>query len=123
LHNATLKDVRASVLVALKAEFPLFSSLSLVQPGTLKDGTLTATEAFVKNTVLLFAVLAMLAAAAAGCSKSNSADENSVVKTNSPAEESASNAWQDTKGAATNAWNATKDAATNVWHKTTNAIH
>jgi len=80
-------------------------------------------EAFVRNALLLFGVLTLLAAAA-GCGKSNSADENSVAaNTNSPAQESATQAWQDTKGAATNAWNATKDEATNVWNKTTNAIH
>jgi hypothetical protein len=92
---------------------------------TLKDGTLTATEAFVKNTLLLLGVLALLATTA-GCGKSNSADENSAAANTNAAQnagQSASHALQDTKGAATNAWNATKDEATNVWNKTTNAIH
>ena len=78
-----------------------------------------------KKTLLLPTVLALLAAAA-GCSKSDSAGDTSAVNTNVAAQnakESAANAWQDTKAAATNAWNATKDEATNVWSKATNTIH
>jgi hypothetical protein len=125
LHNARQSNFRTSVLVALKASFPLFTSISVGSRATLQNGTLTATGAFVKNILLLCTVLVLLAAAA-GCSKSDSTSENPDANTNAApqnAKESASNAWQDTKGAATNAWNATKDEATNVWNKTTNAIH
>jgi hypothetical protein len=76
-----------------------------------------------KNTLMLFAAAALLAAVA-GCNQSNSANE-SPADTNTAtqnAEQGASNAWQDTKSAATNAWNSTKDAATNAWNKTTNAV-
>jgi hypothetical protein len=100
-------------------------AFSRIHQATLQNGTLTATEALVKNTLLLSAVLVLLIAAA-GCSKSDSADQNPAPNTNAAAQnakESATQAWQDTKSAATNAWNATKDEATNVWSKTTNAIH
>ncbi len=89
------------------------------------DGTSTATEAFMKRTLVLLAAVGLLGAAA-GCNRSSSTNENPAVNTNGTSQnagESASHAWEDTKGAATNAWNATKVEATNAWNKTTNAIH
>jgi outer membrane lipoprotein-sorting protein len=89
----------------------------------LRDGTITANEANMKNTLLFAAALALLAVT--GCSQS-STDQSSASDTNSAAqnaEQTASNAWQDTKGAATNAYNDAKEGATNAWNKTTNAIN
>jgi uncharacterized lipoprotein YajG len=75
-----------------------------------------------KNTLLLLAATALLAAT--GCSQSNS-DQSAAPDTNSAtqnAEQGASNAWQDTKDAATNAAGAIESGATNAWNKTTNAV-
>jgi len=113
-------------LTGLKKEFAFIDKLlGEFQSAIFQDGTITATEAIMKMVPLLFAVSALLVAAA-GCNQSNSADKSPVADTNSSAQnaqESASKAWQDTKGAATNAWNVAKIGATNAWNRTTNAIH
>jgi predicted small lipoprotein YifL len=125
LHNATQNELprfrfqRPKVLIRL-----ILQGFTMTLTAILRDGTLTAKVAFMKRTLLLFAVLAVLASVA-GCGQSNSSDNTPAADTNTAAQsagDTTSNAWQDTKGAASNAWNSTKDEATNVWNKTTNAV-
>ena len=75
-----------------------------------------------KTTLWLSVALVL---ALAGCSQSNSTDQNADAVTNTTmqdVENGASNAWQTTKTAATNALSAAKSGATNLWNKTTNAV-
>ena len=75
-----------------------------------------------KNSLLIFAALCMLAVT--GCNQSNTAEQNPPANTNTASqniEEGASNAWQGTKEGASNAWGAVKDGSTNAWNEPTNA--